>query len=117
LRREFIFWSNRLSPFSDGMDGIGKAQRAAVGGLTRAGDMMTRAASQVARASVGSSSAAKVSVSLEGKSLAQAGDTATQDSFEQPLIGSQVAKHMAAANIKVLQTTDETLRELTNIKR
>lgn len=100
------------------MDGIGKAQSAAIGGLKRAGDMMTRAASQVARSSVeSSSSAAKVSISSEGRTLAQTGDSATQDSFEEPLIGSQVAKHMNAANVKVLQTTDETLKELTKIKR
>lgn len=100
------------------MDGIGKAQSAAIGGLKRAGDMLTRAASQVARSSVESSGgAAKVSISSEGRTLAQSGDSATQESFEEPLVGMQVAKHLGTANIKVLQTTDETLREVTKLKR
>lgn len=105
-----------VTPFSASMDGIGKAQSAAIGGLNRAGEMMNRAVSQVARAPV-TSSAAKVSISSEARTLAQAGDTATRDSFEEPLVGAQVAKHLATANVKVLQTTDETLAELSKIKR
>lgn len=99
------------------MDGIGKAQHAAIGGLQRAGELMNRSASRVAHASVGSSSAAKVSISSEARTLAQAADTATQDSFEEPLVGAAIAEHMNRANVKVLQASDEMLGEASKLQR
>lgn len=99
------------------MDGIGKAQHAAMSGLERAGELMNQSASRVAHVSVGSSSAAKVSISSEARSLAQAADSATQDSFEEPLVGATMAKNMNRANLKVLQASDEMLAQASKIKR
>ncbi len=97
--------------------GIGRAQDAAIGGIQRASRLMEQAAAEVAnvaleRQKVEPTPAATVATSLEAKALASAGGDPSAD-IADGFVKQTVAKHLNAANVRVLQTTDETLRELT----
>lgn len=95
--------------------GIGGARDAAIGGLQRASRLMDKAAAQVAnvaleRQDIAAGPAATVDISPQAKALANSDPTADiADGF----VNQSVAKALNAANVKVLQTTDETLAELT----
>jgi|SRR6186713_1211000 hypothetical protein len=97
--------------------GIGRAQDAAIGGLQRASKLMEKAAAQVAnvaldRQRLDTGSAATVDISPEARALASQGGDPSAD-IAEGLVNQTVAKHLNAANVKVLQTTDDTLKELT----
>lgn len=98
-------------------NGIGRAQQSALGGIQRASKLMDQAAAEVAnvalerqRQEIGPS--ATVEISSQGKALAQSSAEPTAD-IAQGFVDQSLAKHLNAANVKVLQTTDETLKELT----
>jgi hypothetical protein len=97
--------------------GIGRAQDSAIGGLQRASKLMEKAAAQVAnfaleRQRMDNGPAATVDISPQAKALASQGSDPTAD-IADGFVNQTVAKHLNAANVKVLQTTDDTLKELT----
>lgn len=106
-------------PFTCFMEtrGIGRAQQAAIGGISRASRLMEKAAAEVAnvaleRQKIESGPAAKVEISPEAKALASGGGDPSAD-IADGFVNQSVAKHLNAANVKVLQSTDDTLKELT----
>ncbi len=113
-----------LLPFTYIMEtrGIGQAQGAAVGGLARAAKVMEQAAAEIAnvamkrQASEATGSAATVTISPQARALVEGVSDPTGD-IASAFVDQGIAKHLTAANVKVLQTTDETLKELTRIKR
>jgi hypothetical protein len=101
--------------------GVGQAQGAAIGGLQRAAKIMEQAAAEIAnvatkRQSSDAGSAATLNISPQAKALAQGSGDPTGD-IASAFVNQSVAKHLTAANVKVLQSTDETLRETTRIKK
>lgn len=81
---------------------------------------MVRAAADVAHAGLVQNQAAKVSISSEGRDLAQGPSTAAPGrpphDLAEALLDSEVAKHELAANVKVLSTRSEMDRTLLDIK-
>lgn len=97
--------------------GIGRAQQAAIGGISRAARLMEKAAAEVAnvaleRQRIETGLAAKVEISPAAKALASGGGDPSAD-IADGFVNQSVAKHLNAANVKVLQSTDDTLKELT----
>lgn len=78
---------------------------------------MDKAAAEVAnvaleRQRIETGPAAKVEISSQAKALASGGGDPSAD-IADGFVNQSVAKHLNAANVKVLQTTDDTLEELT----
>jgi NAD(P)H-hydrate repair Nnr-like enzyme with NAD(P)H-hydrate epimerase domain len=97
--------------------GIGRAQTAAISGVQRASKLMEKAAAQVAnvaleRQAIDTGPAASVNISPQARALAGGGGDPTAD-IAEGFVHQSLAKHLNAANVKVLQTTDDTLKELT----
>jgi hypothetical protein len=102
--------------------GVGRAQGAALEGMRRATSNVERAAVDIARFGVRGqpSSAASVTISPEARALAEGNrtspDAASRD-LAQAFVDMNVSKHLFAANVQVLRTTDEMTEELTRLKR
>lgn len=97
--------------------GIGRAQDAAIAGIQRASKLMEKAAAEVAnvameRQSADLGPAANVEISPQARAMAQQGGDPMGD-IASAFVDQSVAKHLSAANVKVMQTADETLKELT----
>lgn len=101
--------------------GVGRAQGAALEGMRRAAASVDRAAVDIARFGVRGepSSAASVTISPEARALAEASQTSPGGSSDlaSAFVDMNVSKHLFAANVRVLQTTDEMTEELTRLKR
>lgn len=96
--------------------GIGRARDAALGGIERASKLLDAAASQVANVAIERQTAAlgpaaTVDISPSARELANLQSEPAAD-IADGLISQSIAKHLNAANVKVLQSADETLREL-----
>lgn len=110
--------------------GLDSAMASAVGGVRRAQALADRAASDVARAGIDANNfgnAASVQISQGARALAsgegasnapsnQAGAAAPQDTMvpdiAEAMVNMNIAKHVHAANVRVLQTADEMSRDL-----
>jgi hypothetical protein len=88
--------------------------QAAVTGLARQVDAMNGAATQVLIDSTEPSTPDRVNVSAAAKEAAATGTSSTSG-IEGAMVDLRVAKYLAVANIKVLQTGDEMTQELTNL--
>jgi len=78
---------------------------------------MDKAAAQVANVAIERQktepgAAATVDISPRARALAGVAGEPTAD-VADGLVNQKIAKHLSAANVKVLQSTDEMLRELT----
>lgn len=102
--------------------GVGRAQGAGLEGMRRAASNVDRAAVDIARFGVRGepSSAASVTISSEARALAEGSATSpggASSDVASAFVDMNVSKHLFAANVRVLQTTDEMTEELTRIKR
>lgn len=105
--------------------GVPRAQQAALGGIQRAQGRLNQAAADVAHDGVVQNEAARVTFSDEARKLASAsghspsplGGERPRHDLPEALVDSMVAEHEMAANVKVLQTTDEVEKTLMDIKK
>jgi len=94
------------------LGGIGSAQRSAIAGVDQAATVLDRAASTIASTSA-RGPAATINFSDEARALAataeQGGTSPGSPSLAGALVDLNVATHLNAANIKVLQTAEQML--------
>lgn len=97
--------------------GRANAEESAISGIERSHKKLEGAAQEITRASLGANRAASVAISAEGRSLALSAEDGSTGDLAGALVESLSAKHEQAANIKVLETSDEMKRELLRATR
>ncbi|MEN9581331.1 MAG: hypothetical protein RJA70_4340 [Pseudomonadota bacterium] len=93
------------------------AEESAIQGIQRSHRRLESAAAQVARSGLQAEAPAVVKISAEGRSLAAPPEQGSVGDLAGALVDAKMAKHEQAANLKVLQTSDEMTRELLKSKR
>ena len=93
---------------------IGDLFSTAVEGLRRQIDQMNGAATQVLLSSTEPSTPDRVELSSDAKQAAVTGSSQTPG-LEDALVDLRVSKYLAVANMKVIETGDETARDLMDL--
>ncbi len=83
------------------ISGLNSAQSSALAGIQRSHRSLDEGAARIAQGTA----SAHLSISAEGAQLAQ--ENAPSLDLAGELVGLSLAKHLHAANVKVLQTTSE----------
>jgi hypothetical protein len=93
---------------------ISRVFEAGVSGVRRQFERADVAAAEVLQASTAPSTGDRVEISESARQAAETGQ-AHGAGLESAMIDLRLAKYLAVANVKVLETGDEVMRELTDI--